>query len=370
MREILVIGIGAGNPDHITVQAVEALNRAEVFFVVDKGDEKRGLLDLRDEICRRHIRDQSGYRVVPIADPPRDRGAADYEGAVEDWHEKRSMLFENAIADNLGEDGVGAFLVWGDPALYDSTLRVIERILGRGTIQFDYQVIPGIMSVQALTAEHRLPLNRIGEPIHITTGRRIAEAGSLPGGLDSAIVMLDAGFAGATITDPDVYVYWGAYLGTPDEVLMSGRLVDVAGEIARTQEGAPRGARLDHGHLPAAPRRSVPGARRRVEVALAEVVGGQDAADDDHRGSPDAGRANLLGDAGEIGPEDHFVLARGVGDDGDRAVAAVVRQQLVDDRRRCAGRPDAAPASRPTRRGWPDPRRPASGSRRARCGSG
>jgi precorrin-6A synthase len=245
MREILVIGIGSGNPDHVTIQAVDALNRAEVFFVVDKGQDKSELLELREEICRRHIRDQSGYRVVPIADPPRDRGAADYQGAVADWHEKRSELFEQAIEDNLGEDGVGAFLVWGDPALYDSTLRVIDRILARGSLDFDYEVIPGIMSVQVLTARHRLPLNRIGEPIHITTGRRIAEAGALPDGLDSAVVMLDAGFAGARITDPEVHVYWGAYLGSAEEVLMSGRVVDVADDIARTKDRL----RTEHGWI-------------------------------------------------------------------------------------------------------------------------
>ncbi len=77
MREMLVIGIGPGDPDHVTVQAVEALNRAEVFFVVGKGDDKSGLLALRDEICRRHIRDQSGYRIVEIPDPsagPQGRG--------------------------------------------------------------------------------------------------------------------------------------------------------------------------------------------------------------------------------------------------------------------------------------------------------
>jgi precorrin-6A synthase len=236
MREIRVIGIGAGHPDYVTVAAVEALNQAQVFFVVDKGDEKHELLDLRDEICRRHIRDQSGYRVVAIDDPPRDRAAADYAGAVADWHERRAERFEQAIVEHLPDDGVGAFLVWGDPALYDSTLRVIDRILGRGRLRFEYRVIPGIMSVQALTAQHRLPLNRIGEPIHITTGRRIADAGGLPPGLDSAVVMLDAGFAAATITDPDVFVYWGAYLGTPDEVLRSGRLVDVAEDIARTKQ--------------------------------------------------------------------------------------------------------------------------------------
>ncbi|MCW2495021.1 precorrin-6A synthase (deacetylating), partial [Jatrophihabitans sp.] len=129
--------------------------------------------------------------------------------------------------------GVGAFLVWGDPALYDSTLRVIDRILARGVADFDYRVIPGITSINTLTAQHRLPLNRIGEPIHITTGRRLAAG--LPEGLDSAVVMLDAGMAAETLDDPAWHIYWGAYLGTPDEVLMSGRVVEVVAEIAETK---------------------------------------------------------------------------------------------------------------------------------------
>ncbi|MBV9593829.1 MAG: precorrin-6A synthase (deacetylating), partial [Actinobacteria bacterium] len=157
MREILVIGIGPGHPDQITVQAVEALNRTEVFFLIDKGEAKSGLLDVREQILRRHVRADHAYRTVEIPDPPRDRGAAartvsGYTGAVGDWHERRAELFEAAIATELGENGVGAFLVWGDPSLYDSTLRVIDRILDRGRIGFDYGVIPGVTSVQALAA--------------------------------------------------------------------------------------------------------------------------------------------------------------------------------------------------------------------------
>lgn len=237
VRRMLVIGIGAGNPDHVTVQAVEALNAASVFFVVDKGDEKSGLLAVREEICRRFIRDQDGYRIVEIAEPSRDRStmsAERYTGVIGDWHEARAALFEQAILEHLPEDGTGAFLVWGDPSLYDSTLRIIDRILARGAVQFDYDVIPGITAVQALTAAHRLPLNRIGEPIHITTGRRLA--GGMPDGLDSAVVMLDAGFAAAGLGEPDLEVFWGAYLSTPDEALVAGRLGDVADEIARTKQ--------------------------------------------------------------------------------------------------------------------------------------
>lgn len=243
MRKILVIGIGAGDPEYVTIKAVNALNDAGVFFLIDKGQAKSSLIALRELILDRYVREPGSYRTVEITDPPRDRTAEAYAGAVQDWHEKRALLFEQAIAENVPDGGCGAFLVWGDPALYDSTLRVIDRILARGTVEFEYDVIPGITSIQALAARHRLPLNRIGEPIHITTGRRLAAG--LPSELDSAIIMLDAGFAALELADPAWHVYWGAYLGTPDEVLMSGRLVDVGPGI----EAAKRELKQRHGWI-------------------------------------------------------------------------------------------------------------------------
>jgi precorrin-6A synthase len=232
MRELLVIGMGPGHPDQITVQAVQALNQVEVFFRIDKGDAKSGLNAARDEILRRHVT-RAGYRVVEIPEPPRDRSPADYQSAVEDWHEARAELIEAALADELGADGVGAFLVWGDPSVYDSTLRIIERIQVRGAVEFEYSVIAGVTSVQALAAAHRVPLNRVGEPIHITPARRIA--GGLPPGLDSAVVMLDSGFTAGGFDDPALTVFWGAYLSLPDETLIRGRLSEVAAEITATK---------------------------------------------------------------------------------------------------------------------------------------
>jgi precorrin-6A synthase len=237
MRQLLVIGMGPGHPDQITVAAVAALNRVDVFFRIDKGDAKSGLNAAREEILGRHVT-RPGYRVVDIPEPPRDRSpslAGDaYQDVVRDWHEARAALIEAALAADLGEDGVGAFLVWGDPSVYDSTLRVIDRLRARGKVTFEHTVIAGVTSVQALAAAHRIPLNRIGEPIHITPARRLA--GGLPPGLDSVVVMLDSGFAASTFADdPALTVFWGAYLSTDDEVLISGPLAEVAGEIAATR---------------------------------------------------------------------------------------------------------------------------------------
>jgi precorrin-6A synthase len=240
VRELLIIGMGPGHPDQVTIQAVRALNRADVFFRIDKGDDKSGLNAARDEILRRHVT-RSGYRVVDIPEPARDRSesltADGYQGAVGDWHAARAQLIAAAIGAELGAGGVGAFLVWGDPSVYDSMLRIIDRVRALGTVDFTWTVIPGVTSVQALAAAHKVPLNRVGEPIHITPARRLAELPrpGLPDGLDSAVVMLDRGFTAAGFGEPGLSVYWGAYLSTGDEVLISGPLADVADEITATR---------------------------------------------------------------------------------------------------------------------------------------
>ena len=112
-----MIGIGVGDPDFVTTQAITALNDARVFFAMDKGEAKSDLVALRREICRRFIT-TPGYRFVELPDPV--RAAGDYRRAVADWHAARARLWANAIESELPPDGVGAFLAWGDPSLYDS----------------------------------------------------------------------------------------------------------------------------------------------------------------------------------------------------------------------------------------------------------
>jgi precorrin-6A synthase len=227
MRKLLVIGIGTGNPEHVTIQAIAAMNRASVFFVVDKGSAAAELNRVREEILDRYVK--SDHRVVAIADPPRDRRPSDYGSAVSDWHATRARLYENAIARELADEGCGAFLVWGDPSLYDSTLRILDAVRAAGRLAFDCDVIPGIASPQALAAAHCLVLNGIGEPLRITSARRLA--GSPPEAGESVVVMLDDGSALASVDD-HVQVWWGAYLGMQDETILAGRVGDLRKAIA------------------------------------------------------------------------------------------------------------------------------------------
>ncbi len=230
MRRILVIGIGAGNPEHLTVEAIAALNRADAFFIPDKGEEKAALRRLRTDILARFVTDRS-YRTVELKTPRRAEAGADYHGAVADWHEKLALAYRELFETELREDERGALLVWGDPSLYDSTLRIIERIVATG-FALDVEVIPGITSVQALAARHRIALNRIGEPVLITTGRKL-EAGLT----HDSVVMLD-GEQAFTRIDGACEIYWGAYLGTPEEIVIAGRLADVGDEILRVRREA------------------------------------------------------------------------------------------------------------------------------------
>lgn len=234
MKQVLVIGIGAGDPDHVTQQAVAALNRADVFFALDKGAGKEDLAALREEICRRFI-DGTTYRVVHAADPERRLRDASYEADVRAWHDQRLDLYEGLIGA-LGDDEVGAFLVWGDPALYDSTLRILDQLAERGTVAFTVGVVPGISSVQVLAARFGIALHGIGAPVRITTGRLLSEG--WPDGADDVVVMLDGSCSFTTLDPEGLDIYWGAYLGTPDEILISGPLADVSAEIQQVRAEA------------------------------------------------------------------------------------------------------------------------------------
>jgi len=236
VRTVSVVGIGAGNPEHITVQAINTLNTVDVVFMTDKGDAAPELTELRRAVCERYITGSS-YRIVTMAEPERDRGAADYEPAVDDWRTRRAAIYERAIADELGEQDHGAFLAWGDPAFYDSTVHVLGEVLARGAVTFEMQVIPGISSVQALAAQHKTSLTRTGRPVHITTGRLLARG--FPANADDVVVMLDSGCA-FTEVDGDLEIYWGAYIGSEDEILISGRVADVGKEIAAERAAARR----------------------------------------------------------------------------------------------------------------------------------
>jgi precorrin-6A synthase len=195
-----------------------------VLFVPDKGANKADLAGIRRTIIARFVKGDPRQLAYEV--PRRDAANPDYSRGVDDWHDALGQIFSDLIAQ-IPENGTGAFLVWGDPGLYDSTLRILERV----DTPMRVQVIPGITAIQALTAAHGIALNRIGEPVLITTGRQLGPVDT------DAVVMLDGRLAFRD-ADPDLTIFWGAYLGTPDQLLIAGRLGDVADQIVSTRAEA------------------------------------------------------------------------------------------------------------------------------------
>lgn len=215
----VVIGVGCAL-DQLTPQARAALDSCDYVIAARKGDDDP-LLAFRRDLC-----EQAGVELVAVPDPDRDRSPHEsmqsYEGAVLDWHGARAEAWGAVIAERGGTAG---FLVWGDPAYYDSTIRVVERM------GLPFEVVPGVATPSLLAAAHGIVLHEVGAPVLITTGRRLVEDAATH---DNLVVMLDGGLSCSALVG-EWRIWWGANLAHPSERLVAGRLDDVLPQIERAR---------------------------------------------------------------------------------------------------------------------------------------
>lgn len=239
MKKIYLIGIGPGDPDYLTIQAINTLKKTDVFFILEKGEKKgyEEFLMIRKNILGKYL-DKGTYRVVSAKIPERKKGCKLYEDGVETWRRQKAGIITEFIKDRMKDGESGALLIWGDPSLYDGHLEILQHILSEGAVTFEYEVIPGITSIQILAAKHKIPLNRIGESVVITTGRRLKEYS--PSEIKNTVVLLDSFSSFRHFKDTDIGIYWGGYLGTEDEILLSGKLKDIIEELKKTRSEAKR----------------------------------------------------------------------------------------------------------------------------------
>lgn len=227
-----LIGIGCGDPEQLTLAAIRAINAADLILIPRKGSEKSDLADLRRAICA-DVLTNDKTRVVEFDLPVRDASEEDYRKGVDEWHDAVAATWSREIKSSLRNEGRIALLVWGDPSLFDSSLRIARRLDPLP----DIEVIPGVASIQALCAAHALPVNDIGEPFLVTTGRRLRGDG-WPAGVNTVVVMLDGGAAFQSLDPEGLTIWWGAYLGMPNEILMSGALAEAGPRIAAARSAA------------------------------------------------------------------------------------------------------------------------------------
>jgi precorrin-6A synthase len=232
MIELLLAGIGTGNPEHLTLQAIRALNSADLILIPRKGADKADLAELRRSICTEVVTNPA-TRIVEFDLPRRDQDNPDYRQGVDDWHDAIAHVWSETIQSELPDGGSVALLVWGDPTLYDSTLRIASRLKPAPSIR----VIPGITSINALTASHAIPLNEIGCPFFVTTGRQLRDTG-WPADADTLVVMLDGDCAFQHLDPADVTIWWGAYVGMPQEIILAGPLAETGPQIVKARAEA------------------------------------------------------------------------------------------------------------------------------------
>ena len=208
--ELTLVGIGTGNLDHLTLQAVEAIRAADLLLIPDKGESKQELADLRRRIAAGCV-GEGRTQVLSFPMPERDPAVTDYRTRVRLWHDAIARVWLDTLAP-YPEARKVALLVWGDPALFDSTLRIAGRL--RKALPLDLKVVPGLMSLQVLAASHAIPLNRLAEPFLVTTGRHLREQG-WPSGIDTLVVMLDGECSFTTLDPAGVSIWWRAVVPTP-----------------------------------------------------------------------------------------------------------------------------------------------------------
>lgn len=233
MKELFLIGIGTGNPAHVTAQARGAMRRADLILIPRKGAGKDDLADLRRQICAEVLGPEAPVRAFDL--PRRGTGGA-YLDEVDLWHDAIAGAWADAAR---GADRV-ALLIWGDPSLYDSSLRIAARLDPAPKIT----VVPGITALQALTAAHGIAVNDIGAPFAVTTGRRLREEG-FPPGVDTAAVMLDGECSFRSLDAGGFDIWWGAFLGMENEILEAGPLAACAARIVTRRAEA----RAAHGWI-------------------------------------------------------------------------------------------------------------------------
>lgn len=234
MHNLTLIGIGTGNPDHLTFEGARAIQEATTILIPRKGGEKSDLADLRRQIIDKVVVGD-GPKVIEF-DLPVRKSDGDYLENVDLWHDAIAQAWKDAAGDTKN----AALLIWGDPSLYDSSLRIAARLDPVPNIR----VVAGITTLQVLTAAHAIPINEIGAPFVVSTGRQLRDNG-WPDAAQSAVFMLDGNCAFQTLNGADFDIWWGAYLGMENQVIHAGPLDEICDEIIEMRKAA----RADHGWI-------------------------------------------------------------------------------------------------------------------------
>ncbi len=160
------IGVGPGDPDLITLKAVEVLKRVDVVYTASSTKNQHSLAV---QIAAPHIPESTPVHRLAF---PMCRDKDVLEGA---WEENARIISE---ALSTGKNI--AFLTLGDCLTY-STWGYLARHVARIAPEVDMQAVPGITSYQAAAARLNRPLVEGEESLLLMSGveggKRFRESG-------------------------------------------------------------------------------------------------------------------------------------------------------------------------------------------------
>ncbi len=222
VKKVYLIGMGPGNLKYLTLEAVDLIKRLPLFLIPLKSSKKTYLTEKRKEILYKIRKDQN-FKIVEIPFPERKRGFQ-YKKAVASWRRKKAEILIKVLQKEFTEEA--GFIIWGDPSIYDGHIEIFKDV--QKQIPIEFEIIPGISAFQILSAKHKIPLTRIAGSLLFTTPRRLKKFSEIK---ENTVVFLDNYESYRKFNQEDLKIYWGAYLGTEKEVLLSGRLNEVKEKI-------------------------------------------------------------------------------------------------------------------------------------------
>ncbi len=149
------IGVGAGNPDFLTVRAANILSRIGVVFSVTSSSESSSTAF---DIVSTYLKEDC--QQIQLHFPmTRDKNLL-----KKAWEENAKT-----VLDVLTKNIDAAFITLGDPSIY-STYSYLWRSLVRLFPEVKVEVIPGITSFQAAAARLNIPLVEGDQSLTIVSG--------------------------------------------------------------------------------------------------------------------------------------------------------------------------------------------------------
>lgn len=205
------VGMGPGDPDYLTVRAVQVLERAPVLVHFCKKGRRGNARTIADAIFRDPAREFPLVYPYTTELPP---DHADYVAALAGFYDDAAAR----LADHLGAGRDVAILSEGDPFFYGSFMHLWRRLKDR----FPVEVVPGVTGMSGCWTRAGTPITW-GDDVLTILPATLPEAvlAERLSGTDAAVVMklgrhlpkVRAALSRAGLLERAVYVERGTMAG-------------------------------------------------------------------------------------------------------------------------------------------------------------